>query len=81
MGKSCALQGNALIEDVREMLSRNWSVVIRSIPRAMHKVADELAALLRDCLVGVKLFDTPPVSVITLVHMDKFGDANDVDNG
>ncbi|KAK8532177.1 hypothetical protein V6N12_053623 [Hibiscus sabdariffa] len=57
---------NALVDDIRELLSRDWEVIIRKIPTGMNKVMDALAWLLRDGLMGVLLFNVPPIEVYTL---------------
>ncbi|KAL4388650.1 hypothetical protein GQ457_09G011920 [Hibiscus cannabinus] len=72
-GNSLALPGNALVDDIRDLLSRDWEVIIRKIPKEMNKVTDALARLPRDGLVGVVLFDGSLITALHLVLMDKQG--------
>ncbi|KAK9004953.1 hypothetical protein V6N11_042403 [Hibiscus sabdariffa] len=67
VGKSGALSGNAIVDDIREMLSRNWVVVIRRISRDGNKVVDALAAFVINGPDGVRFFDSPPLFVSNLL--------------
>ncbi|KAK8479549.1 hypothetical protein V6N12_038621 [Hibiscus sabdariffa] len=73
LGKSKALPGNAIVEDIREMLARNWVVRISRVSRNSNKVADALAISIRDDPVGVRFFDLAPLFVSKLVYEDVNG--------
>ncbi|KAK8504405.1 hypothetical protein V6N12_030502 [Hibiscus sabdariffa] len=60
---SAALPGNSLVDDLRELLARDWNVVFRHISREQNKVAHALAALGRNGPIGVVLYEHPPVSI------------------
>ncbi|KAK8599962.1 hypothetical protein V6N12_049828 [Hibiscus sabdariffa] len=76
-GVSGALPGNAIVEDIPEMLTRYWVVVIHKISRDLNKVADALASLVCDGTIGVWLFDSYLEFVSHLVHKD-ICDGNEV---
>ncbi|KAK8988947.1 hypothetical protein V6N11_030318 [Hibiscus sabdariffa] len=67
---SDALPDNVIVEDIREMLSHDWIVVIRTIPHESNKMTNALAGSVCDDSVGVWLFDSPPMVVSHLVHKD-----------
>ncbi|KAK8476450.1 hypothetical protein V6N11_013969 [Hibiscus sabdariffa] len=71
------LSGNVVVDDIHKLLSRDWEVIIRKIPREMNKVADALAQSSRDDPMRLLLFDVPSIEVQHLVLMDKQG----VDDG
>ncbi|KAK9019016.1 hypothetical protein V6N11_034058 [Hibiscus sabdariffa] len=52
-GDSGVLSGNAIVEDIHEMLSRDLIVVIHKISRDSNKLVDALAGSMRDGPVGV----------------------------
>ncbi|KAK8593407.1 hypothetical protein V6N12_045489 [Hibiscus sabdariffa] len=47
-GTTEALRGNVVVDEVCELLARNWMVKITCIRRDMNKVADILASLSRE---------------------------------
>ncbi|KAL4352892.1 hypothetical protein GQ457_06G044020 [Hibiscus cannabinus] len=73
LGKSKALPGNAIVEDIREMLARDWVVTISRVSRIGNKVADALAISIRDDPVGVRFFVHAPLFVSNLVYEDVNG--------
>ncbi|KAK9012565.1 hypothetical protein V6N11_040610 [Hibiscus sabdariffa] len=68
------LRGNALVDDIREMLAREWAMIVRKILKDMNKVVDALAVLIHDGLTGVLLFNSPPDFVVHLVIRDNVDD-------
>ncbi|KAK8521835.1 hypothetical protein V6N12_066417 [Hibiscus sabdariffa] len=62
-GTSAALPGNSLVDDLRELLARDWNVVFWHISREQNKVADALAALGCNGPIGVALYEHPPASI------------------
>ncbi|KAL4369713.1 hypothetical protein GQ457_05G033720 [Hibiscus cannabinus] len=76
LGESKALPGNAIVEDIREMLARNWVVRISRVSRNSNKVANALAISIRDDPVGVRYFDLAPLFVSKLVYEDVNGRSN-----
>ncbi|KAK8537849.1 hypothetical protein V6N12_043995 [Hibiscus sabdariffa] len=69
-----ALPGNALVDDVHEMLTQDWTVIIRQIPRDMNKVVDALAVSICDVLIGLLFFDSPSDFVAHLVARNNVDD-------
>ncbi|KAK8567690.1 hypothetical protein V6N12_006267 [Hibiscus sabdariffa] len=59
--------GNALVDDILELLSRDWEITVRKIPREMNKVKDALARSLCDGPMRVLLFVVPPIELGHLV--------------
>ncbi|KAK8986635.1 hypothetical protein V6N11_010189 [Hibiscus sabdariffa] len=68
-----ALPGNTIVEDIREMLSRNWVVRISRFSRNSNKVANALAISIRDEPVGVRFFDIASLFVSKLLYEDVHG--------
>ncbi|KAK9027727.1 hypothetical protein V6N11_067550 [Hibiscus sabdariffa] len=65
-----ALPGNTIIDDIRELLSRNWVVCIRRISRDGNMVADALTRSVRDGPIGAWLFNEYPVFISPLLLKD-----------
>ncbi|KAL4281461.1 hypothetical protein GQ457_03G025620 [Hibiscus cannabinus] len=80
-GCSVALPCNSLVDVIRELLACVWVVVIRRIPRKMHKVVDALAASIRDEKIGVRLFDSPPDFINSLISENNLVIGEDGDVG
>ncbi|KAK8599803.1 hypothetical protein V6N12_049676 [Hibiscus sabdariffa] len=78
LGSSKALPGNAIVEDIRNMLSREWSVIVRRVLRETNKMIAALATLPRDQPHEVLLFDTPPTFIVSLVITDQHGNSSDM---
>ncbi|KAK8580210.1 hypothetical protein V6N12_070494 [Hibiscus sabdariffa] len=68
-----ALSGNAIVDDIREMLSQDLLVVIRRISRDGNKGVDAFATSIRDGSIGVWLFDSPSSFVSCLLSQDLYG--------
>ncbi|KAL4388122.1 hypothetical protein GQ457_09G023520 [Hibiscus cannabinus] len=47
-GTSKALSGHAIVDDIHDLLSKEWHVTIHCIPRNMNKIADSLVVSMRD---------------------------------
>ncbi|KAK8563517.1 hypothetical protein V6N12_035663 [Hibiscus sabdariffa] len=66
----------ASLDDLRELLARDWNVVFRYISREQNKVADALVVLGRQGPTGVTPYEHPPEFLRRLLAHD----TRDVDN-
>ncbi|KAK8541553.1 hypothetical protein V6N12_014184 [Hibiscus sabdariffa] len=78
-GNSNALLGNTVVDGLRELLARDWNIVIRHISREHNKVADALAALGREGPIGVILYEQPSEFLDRLITNDIHDTTNVLD--
>ncbi|KAK9024640.1 hypothetical protein V6N11_004798 [Hibiscus sabdariffa] len=63
-----ALSHNSLVSSIKEMLVREWRVVVQHVSRASNKVADKLAARGRELGSKQTYFSSPPADVMDVVE-------------
>ncbi|KAK8530105.1 hypothetical protein V6N12_060861 [Hibiscus sabdariffa] len=63
-GRSDALIGCSLVDTIRLLLTRSWSVNICHISRMQNMVVDRVVALCRDSLSSSMVFDSVPAALV-----------------
>ena len=61
---------DALLHDIRDLLARDWEVVVVHVPRAVNECADQLARLGAKSASGVQEWQTPPNGISRVLHSD-----------
>ncbi|KAK8593435.1 hypothetical protein V6N12_045516 [Hibiscus sabdariffa] len=67
---SFTLVNTLLVEDVLELMSRQWNVILRRVNRGQNVVVDKLAALSRDRDMGEIVRVNPPGEILDVLHHD-----------
>ncbi|KAK8658256.1 hypothetical protein V6N13_036466 [Hibiscus sabdariffa] len=60
----------SLVLHIQALFRRDWCVVIQYVPRSLNSLADGLAKLVVPDSLALVRFQTPPVSLHTLVDTD-----------
>ncbi|KAL9419174.1 hypothetical protein AB3S75_037017 [Citrus x aurantiifolia] len=63
----------ALVGAIREIISRNWQVVITHIYREANSAADFMANTAHSYPQGLHLFSSPPVGIFSIIVQDLLG--------
>ncbi|KAK8502441.1 hypothetical protein V6N12_020033 [Hibiscus sabdariffa] len=75
---SSALDGNALVVSIKELIGREWSVVVHHIGYVNNRVVDMLASRDRGLDVAHTLFSGPPADIASIVEEELAGHASTV---
>ena len=70
---TCPLRSLPLIQEIKCLLQRSWTVEIVHVFREANKCADHLASLASAHPVGVHTLQVPPDSVKSLLFYDTIG--------
>ncbi|KAL9417260.1 hypothetical protein AB3S75_040274 [Citrus x aurantiifolia] len=63
----------SVVVAIRELISRNWQVVITHIYREANSAADFMANMAHTYPQGLHLFSSPPVGIFSIIVQDLFG--------
>ncbi|XP_039049176.1 uncharacterized protein LOC120190114 [Hibiscus syriacus] len=69
-GSSDALEGNALVHDLKDLRNRNWITRMTFVRRVQNGVADRLARMSRRVALGLQEFMVASVEVEALLQKD-----------
>ena len=61
---------DALLHDIRDLLARDWEVVVVHVPRAVNECTDQLARLGAKSASGVQELQTPPNGISSVLLSD-----------
>ena len=61
---------DALLHDIRDLLARDWEVVVVHVPRAVNECADQLARLGAKSASAVQELQTPPNGISSVLLSD-----------
>lgn len=64
------MEGRSLLVQIRKPLHLDWRVRVTHIYREVNMIADGLAAMARDRVDGLQLFDDLPAMILQLLHAD-----------